>query len=71
MITEDQLRRIEERAAKAQAGPWKAYIEGRNHESGSNFIMTGTSGPAAPYLQDRYRSVLSVFAGLAMAAFAE
>lgn len=26
---------------KATRGPWKSYIEGRDHESGSSFIMTG------------------------------
>jgi hypothetical protein len=41
MITEAELKVIEERTAKAQAGPWKAYIEGRDHESGTDFIMTG------------------------------
>jgi len=42
MITEEELMQIEQRANSAQAGPWKAYIEGRDHESGSDFIMTGT-----------------------------
>lgn len=42
MITEEELIQIEDRANSAQAGPWKAYIEGRDHESGSSFIMTGT-----------------------------
>lgn len=23
------------------SGPWKSYIEGRDHTSGSHFIMTG------------------------------
>ena len=41
MITEKELSQIEERFTKAQGGPWKAYIEGRDHESGTNFIMTG------------------------------
>jgi hypothetical protein len=41
MITEAELKMIEERTAKSQAGPWKAHIEGRDHESGSDFIMTG------------------------------
>jgi len=41
MITEKELNQIEERFTKAQWGPWKAYIEGRDHESGTNFIMTG------------------------------
>ncbi len=44
MITEEELIQIEQRANLAQAGPWKAYIEGRDHESGSDFIMTGTEG---------------------------
>ena len=42
MITEEELIQIEQRANLAQSGPWKAYIEGRHHESGSDFIMTGT-----------------------------
>ena len=42
MITEEELRKIEERINMAQARPWKAYIENRDHESGSDFIMTGT-----------------------------
>ncbi len=41
MLTEKELIEIENRLKKAQSGEWKAYIEGRNHESGSNFIMTG------------------------------
>jgi hypothetical protein len=44
MITEEELMQIEQRANLTQAGPWRAYIEGRDHESGSNFIMTGTEG---------------------------
>lgn len=41
MLTEKELLEIESRANQTQNGPWKAYIEGRDHESGSNFIMTG------------------------------
>ena len=41
MISEDELRQIEQRVNQAQAGPWKAYIENRDHECGSDFIMTG------------------------------
>jgi len=43
MITEQELIQIEQRAAAAQPGPWKAFIEGRDHTSGSNFIRTGAS----------------------------
>jgi len=42
MISDEKLKEIEQRCIKAQKGPWKAYIEGRDHESGSDFIMTGT-----------------------------
>jgi len=42
MITEEELKQIEHRVNSAQPGPRKAYIENRDHESGSNFIMTGT-----------------------------
>ena len=31
---------IVKRVSAATAGPWKSYIEGRDHESGSHFIMT-------------------------------
>lgn len=41
MLTEKQLNEIESRLLKAQRGIWKAYIEGRDHTSGSDFIMTG------------------------------
>ena len=41
MITNEELKQIEERCIRAQLGPWKAYIEGRDHESGTDFIMTG------------------------------
>lgn len=41
MITEEELQNIELRCTLAQPGPWKAYIEGRDHESGDDFIMTG------------------------------
>lgn len=42
MISEDELNQIEFRCSKTQKGPWKAYIEGRDHEAGSDFIMTGS-----------------------------
>lgn len=41
MMSEQELKEIEARCGQAQAGPWKAYIEGRDHESGSNVIITG------------------------------
>jgi hypothetical protein len=41
MITDEELKEIELRCSEAQNGPWKAYIENRDHESGNSFIMTG------------------------------
>jgi hypothetical protein len=41
MLTKKELNKIEERCIKTQRGPWKSYIEGRDHTSGSDFIMTG------------------------------
>lgn len=36
-----ELREIRERSATATPGPWKAFLEGRDHQSGSDFIRTG------------------------------
>nr|WP_299073817.1 hypothetical protein [uncultured Allomuricauda sp.] len=41
MLSEQQLVEIEKRCNSGTKGPWKAYIEGENHTSGSHFIMTG------------------------------
>lgn len=41
-LTEDELNLIEIRADRASAGPWKSCVEGRDHTSGSSFIMTGS-----------------------------
>lgn len=40
-LTEEELESIARRCAAASPGPWKSYIEGRDHTSGSNFIMVG------------------------------
>jgi hypothetical protein len=31
---------IRQRCDQATPGPWKSYVEGRDHDSGSSFIMT-------------------------------
>jgi hypothetical protein len=36
----DSLIEIERRCARATPGPWKSYVEGRDHGSGDSFIMT-------------------------------
>jgi hypothetical protein len=41
-MTENDLIAIEQLVAAAQTGPWVSYVEGREHESGSSFIMTGS-----------------------------
>lgn len=43
-MTDAEIDEIRARCQAARAGPWKAFIEGRDHESGSSFIMTG-GGP--------------------------
>lgn len=40
-MTEIELGEIRARCNVATRGPWRAFIEGRDHESGSSFIMTG------------------------------
>ena len=39
-----KLEEIKKRCDAASPGPWKSYVEGRDHESGSNFIMIGERG---------------------------
>jgi hypothetical protein len=41
MAETDWLDDIEARAALATPGPWRSFIEGRDHLSGSDFIRTG------------------------------
>jgi hypothetical protein len=40
-LSTQSLIEIEQRCARATAGPWKSYVEGRDHTSGDSFIMTG------------------------------
>ena len=40
-LTDAELAAIKARCAAATPGPWQPYIEGRDHVSGSSFIMTG------------------------------
>jgi len=39
-LTDEEIGEIRERAEAATPGPWSASIEGRDHVSGSSFIMT-------------------------------
>jgi hypothetical protein len=40
-ITDEEIADIAARESRATAGPWKSYVESRDHLSGSDFIMTG------------------------------
>ncbi|YCM42791.1 hypothetical protein V2O64_15900 [Verrucomicrobiaceae bacterium 227] len=39
-LTADELKCLEDLHAMTTQGEWKSWIEGRDHESGSNFIST-------------------------------
>lgn len=41
-LTDEELEAIRRRCDTASPGPWVSCIEGRDHTSGSDFIMTGT-----------------------------
>lgn len=41
MISENELEEIEARCRAARPAPWKSFVEGRDHMSGSNFIRVG------------------------------
>lgn len=40
-MLDEELLQIEARCKAARPGPWISYIEGRDHQSGSDFIMVG------------------------------
>jgi hypothetical protein len=40
-MSPEELREIRRRVDAASAGPWRSYLEGRDHTSGSDFIMIG------------------------------
>ncbi|HTA90064.1 MAG TPA: hypothetical protein VK745_10825 [Polyangiaceae bacterium] len=40
-MTDIELEEIRTRCEAATSGPWRSYVEGRDHTSGSSFIMTG------------------------------
>jgi hypothetical protein len=43
-MTDKELQDIKDRCRVVTPGPWRSYIEGRDHTSGSDFIMTGEAG---------------------------
>jgi len=40
-MSNGDLDAAERRADAATPGPWKSYVEGRDHDSGDSFIRTG------------------------------
>lgn len=49
-LLDDDLSAIESRAHAATPGPWKAFVEGRDHLGGDDFIRTGGSDDSSPDL---------------------
>ncbi len=47
-LTDEELAVIEARAAGATSGPWEAFVEGRDHHAGDDFICTGGHWDDAP-----------------------
>ena len=41
MVEDSDLAAMKDRLRKTTPGPWVSYVEGRDHTSGSSFIMTG------------------------------
>lgn len=40
-LTEELLSKLEALVERADPGPWRAMVEGRDHVSGDSFIMVG------------------------------
>lgn len=40
-MTDEELNAIGQRCSCARPGPWISFVEGRDHHSGSSFIMVG------------------------------
>jgi hypothetical protein len=50
-ITAEELAEIKGRCEAATPGPWTSYVEGRDHDSGSDFIMTGSGDTRGPDIE--------------------
>jgi hypothetical protein len=51
VISENELIEMEQRLREATPGPWRSMVEGRDHESGSSFILTGSAEMRGPDLE--------------------
>lgn len=52
-LDDGELSSIAKRCQKATPGPWRSFVEGRDHESGSSFIMTGEGASRGPDIELR------------------
>lgn len=43
-LTPEEIARLRALLAASAPGPWRSMIEGRDHDSGDSFIMTGEGG---------------------------
>lgn len=50
-IKKSYIEEIKSRLANATPGDWVSYVEGRDHTSGCNFIMTGVGGLRGPDIE--------------------
>lgn len=50
-VTLEELAEIEVRCRRASAAPWRSMVEGRDHTSGSSFIMTGPTDARGPDIE--------------------
>jgi hypothetical protein len=50
-LSDDDLMSIKARCDAATSGPWRSWIEGRDHEAGSNFIQTGPDTGRGPDIE--------------------
>lgn len=48
-LSDKRIKEIKKRIKDTRPGPWKSYVEGRDHESGSNFIMVGEGKSRSEY----------------------
>jgi hypothetical protein len=51
LLDSPELEAIGLRWARTTPGPWKSYVEGRDHTSGSSFIMTGEGDRRGPDIE--------------------
>ena len=51
IVDDSELEKIRRRCESATPGPWSSYVEGRDHTSGSNFIMTRSGEKRGPDIE--------------------